>query len=80
MLALPIALKWALVGRYRSGQHYLWSFWMWRMEIAYEVELYVASIYHPVIGGTRLFVMPPVPRMISGRRVLESLMVPAPYS
>ena len=31
--ALTVALKWMLIGRYRRGQHPLWSFFVWRDEI-----------------------------------------------
>jgi non-ribosomal peptide synthetase-like protein len=51
-LALPVAMKWLLLGRYRSGQRYLWSFWMWRMETVYEVELLVTTYYAPLLNGT----------------------------
>jgi non-ribosomal peptide synthetase-like protein len=51
-LALPVAMKWLLLGRYRSGQRYLWSFWMWRMETVYEVELLVTTYYGPLLNGT----------------------------
>jgi non-ribosomal peptide synthetase-like protein len=52
VLALPVVLKWLLVGRYRSGQRYLWSFWMWRMETVYEVEILVLGYYGALLGGT----------------------------
>jgi non-ribosomal peptide synthetase-like protein len=52
LLALPILAKWTLVGRFRPGEHYLWSPWMWRMEIAYEVEQVVTSYFGPVFAGT----------------------------
>ncbi len=52
VLALPAMLKWSLVGRYRSGQRYLWSFWMWRMEIVYDVEIMVIATYGPLLSGT----------------------------
>ena len=32
-VALTIALKWILIGRYRAGEHGLWSFFVWRDEI-----------------------------------------------
>jgi non-ribosomal peptide synthetase-like protein len=51
-LALPVALKWLLIGRYKSGQRYLWSFWLWRMETVYEVEMLVDSLYSPLLQGT----------------------------
>ncbi len=51
-LALPVVLKWLLVGRYRAGQQYLWSFWMWRMETVYDVEIAVNSDYGPLLNGT----------------------------
>jgi non-ribosomal peptide synthetase-like protein len=51
-LALPVILKWVLLGRYHSGQRYFWSFWMWRMETVYEVELLVLSYYGGLLNGT----------------------------
>ena len=30
---MTIALKWLLIGRYRVGEHPLWSFFVWRDEI-----------------------------------------------
>jgi non-ribosomal peptide synthetase-like protein len=30
---LAVAIKWTLIGRYRSGEHLLWSFFVWRDEI-----------------------------------------------
>jgi non-ribosomal peptide synthetase-like protein len=31
--ALAVAIKWTLIGRYRSSEHPLWSFFVWRDEI-----------------------------------------------
>ena len=31
--ALTVALKWLLMGRYKPGEHPLWSFFVWRDEI-----------------------------------------------
>jgi non-ribosomal peptide synthetase-like protein len=31
--ALTVAAKWLLIGRYRAGEHPLWSFFVWRDEI-----------------------------------------------
>jgi non-ribosomal peptide synthetase-like protein len=30
---IAVALKWLLIGRYRAGQHPLWSFFVWRDEL-----------------------------------------------
>jgi len=30
---ITVAIKWALMGRYRAGEHPLWSFFVWRDEI-----------------------------------------------
>jgi non-ribosomal peptide synthetase-like protein len=30
---IAVALKWVLIGRYRAGQHPLWSFFVWRDEL-----------------------------------------------
>jgi non-ribosomal peptide synthetase-like protein len=52
VLAVPVVLKWLLIGRFQSGQQYLWSFWMWRKETVYEVEILVSGYYNPILGGT----------------------------
>lgn len=52
LLSLPIAAKWLVVWRYRPGERYLWSWWMWRLEIAYEVELLVLGLFSPLLAGT----------------------------
>jgi non-ribosomal peptide synthetase-like protein len=31
--AIAVALKWLVIGRYRTGQHPLWSFFVWRDEL-----------------------------------------------
>jgi non-ribosomal peptide synthetase-like protein len=31
--ALAVAIKWTVIGRYRRGQHPLWSFFVWRDEL-----------------------------------------------
>jgi non-ribosomal peptide synthetase-like protein len=51
-LALPVVLKWALLGRFRRGERFLWSFWMWRTETVLEVKLLVMSFYAPLLNGT----------------------------
>jgi non-ribosomal peptide synthetase-like protein len=51
-LALPVILKWALIGRFRSGQRYLWSFWMWRVETVAEIDILLSSAYRPLLNGT----------------------------
>jgi non-ribosomal peptide synthetase-like protein len=51
-LSLPVLMKWLLIGRYTSGQRYLWSFWMWRMETVYEVEILMLGAYGPLLAGT----------------------------
>ena len=52
LLGLPILAKWLLVWRYKPGERFLWSWWMWRLEIAYEVELLVLEFFSPVLAGT----------------------------
>lgn len=52
LLALPILAKWLLIGKYQPGQRYLWSWWMWRLEIAYEIELLVLGMFSPMLAGT----------------------------
>lgn len=48
----PVVLKWLFVGRYKPGQKYLWSFWLWRYEIASEVDFLVASGQRSTLHGT----------------------------
>jgi len=40
---LTIALKWLLMGRYRSGEHPLWSFFVWRDEIMNSCQEHLAG-------------------------------------
>ncbi len=41
--ALAVAVKWALIGRYRSSEHPLWSFFVWRDEIVNTVHEQLAG-------------------------------------
>jgi non-ribosomal peptide synthetase-like protein len=41
-----------LIGPFRSGQRFLWTFWMWRMETVYEVELLITTVYASLLDGT----------------------------
>jgi non-ribosomal peptide synthetase-like protein len=43
--AITIALKWLLIGRYRPGQHPLWSFFVWRDEIMNTCQEQVAGTW-----------------------------------
>jgi non-ribosomal peptide synthetase-like protein len=52
IMGLPVVLKWALVGRFRSGERFLWSFWMWRVETIAEIELLMTSTYSSLLNGT----------------------------
>jgi non-ribosomal peptide synthetase-like protein len=52
VFALPIALKWALIGRYRPGEHYLWSVWMWRNELVFEMDTLPSLYVGPLVDGT----------------------------
>ncbi len=52
LLTFPILAKWLSVWKYQPGQRYLWSWWMWRLEIAYEIELLVLGIFGPILAGT----------------------------
>jgi len=49
--ALTIALKWLLIGRYRRGEHPLWSFFVWRDEIINSCQEQLAG---PWLIGTAL--------------------------
>jgi non-ribosomal peptide synthetase-like protein len=40
---IAVALKWALIGRYRAGQHPLWSFFVWRDEFINAVHEQLAG-------------------------------------
>ncbi len=53
-LMLPVAAKWLLIGRYQSGERFFWTYWMWRSEVAYEIELFVMSSFGEAFGGTPL--------------------------
>jgi non-ribosomal peptide synthetase-like protein len=55
LLFLPIISKWLLVGKYRSDQRPLWTCWMWRMEIAYEIELRIMAFFGAILNGTALY-------------------------
>ena len=46
-MMIPLVAKWLMIGRYRPGIRFLWSHWMWRFEIVYELELRFA----PGFGG-----------------------------
>ncbi|MCB9644408.1 MAG: amino acid adenylation domain-containing protein [Myxococcales bacterium] len=53
-LMLPVAAKWLLVGRYEKGERFLWTAWMWRSEIVYEIELLIMAGFGEALGGTPL--------------------------
>ncbi len=53
-LMLPVAAKWLLIGRYKSGERFFWTYWMWRSEVAYEIELFIMSSFGEAFGGTPL--------------------------
>jgi non-ribosomal peptide synthetase-like protein len=55
LLLLPIISKWLLVGKYRSEQRPLWTCWMWRMEIAYEIERRIIDFFGAILYGTALY-------------------------
>lgn len=44
--ALTVATKWIVIGRYRSGEHPLWSFFVWRDEVINSTQ--------EALGGTWL--------------------------
>jgi non-ribosomal peptide synthetase-like protein len=43
--ALTIVLKWVVIGRYRSGQHPFWSFFVWRDELINSAQEMLAGQY-----------------------------------
>jgi non-ribosomal peptide synthetase-like protein len=58
---VPILLKWSLVGMYgvcwlfcckSAKMHMMWSSWMWRDEIHYEVSQMITSRLNPFLAGT----------------------------
>jgi non-ribosomal peptide synthetase-like protein len=55
LLLLPIISKWLLMGKYRSEQRLLWTCWMWRMEIAYEIERRIIDFFGAILYGTALY-------------------------
>jgi non-ribosomal peptide synthetase-like protein len=57
VFALPLVFKWPLMGRYRPGQRYLWSVWMWRNELVYEMDALLGQTYGPLLDGTPWLVM-----------------------
>jgi non-ribosomal peptide synthetase-like protein len=50
--AVTIGLKWLLIGRYRPGEHPLWSFFVWRDELinAAQEQLAVSKLLGPALG------------------------------
>jgi non-ribosomal peptide synthetase-like protein len=44
-VAMTIAAKWALMGRYRAGEHPLWSFFVWRDEILNSLQDQLAGTW-----------------------------------
>jgi non-ribosomal peptide synthetase-like protein len=44
-VAVTIAAKWLLIGRYRRGEHPLWSFFVWRDEIMNTCQEQLASAW-----------------------------------
>jgi non-ribosomal peptide synthetase-like protein len=52
IFALPVALKWILIGRYRLGERFLWSTWMWRNELVYEADIVPFLYFSPLVNGT----------------------------
>ena len=44
--------KWLLIGKLRPGNHALWSRWMWRFELSYEIDLLLSAPLKGLIGGT----------------------------
>lgn len=44
-IVLTVALKWLIMGRYRSGVHPLWSFFVWRDEIINSVQEQLAGAW-----------------------------------
>lgn len=54
---MPVLLKWLLLGRFKAGEHYLWSAWMWRMETVYEVELAMTTNFGSLLHGTPWIVL-----------------------
>jgi non-ribosomal peptide synthetase-like protein len=43
--ALTVTIKWLVIGRYRSGEHPLWSFFVWRDEIINSAQEGLAGVW-----------------------------------
>jgi non-ribosomal peptide synthetase-like protein len=43
--ALTVLLKWVVIGRYRCGDHPLWSFFVWRDELINSAQEQLASAW-----------------------------------
>jgi non-ribosomal peptide synthetase-like protein len=52
VFALPVTFKWVLMGRYKPGQRFLWSGWMWRNELVYEMDAVANLTYGALLDGT----------------------------
>jgi non-ribosomal peptide synthetase-like protein len=50
--AVPVVVKKIMVGRYRPGQVFLWSLWMWRNELVYESDTIPFLTFGPLLDGT----------------------------
>ncbi len=50
--AFTVAAKWAIIGRYRRGDHPLWSFFVWRDEIINSLQEQLAGplLMHDALG------------------------------
>jgi non-ribosomal peptide synthetase-like protein len=52
IFALPVVFKWVVIGRYRPGQVFLWSNWMWRNELVYEMDFLPLMSFGALLNGT----------------------------
>jgi non-ribosomal peptide synthetase-like protein len=57
VFAAPVSIKWLLIGRYRPGEHYLWSVWMWLNELVYEMDALPGLYFGHLIDGTPVLPM-----------------------
>ncbi len=50
--AVTVAAKWLIIGRYRSGQHPLWTFFVWRDEMINSLQEHLAGTWflHTALG------------------------------
>ncbi len=64
-VALTVAIKWLIIGRYQPGEHPLWSFFVWRDEI-------INTCQEELAGAWLLNIAPATPLMSAYLRLMGS--------